>query len=122
MLTIFGGLVAVLVDIAPSSAAAVGGIALGFAVGLGAIAIWVAPRLGEPDDGGFGPPRAGPHAGYAIANGAAAGDPTTGAVATAELSAAPPAAPSGEPDVAPDPAPDAARNQPPGASPDDAGS
>jgi len=120
VLTIFGGLVAVLVDIAPSSAAAVGGIALAFAVGLGAIAIWVAPRLGEPDDGGFGPPRAGPHAGHAVANGAAVGDPTTGAVATAELSAAPPAAPSGEPGAAPDQPPAAAPDQPPGASPDDA--
>ncbi len=51
VLTVFGGLVAVLVDIAPSSAAGVGGIALGFAVGLGVIAWWLAPVLGEPDDG-----------------------------------------------------------------------
>jgi hypothetical protein len=102
VLTIFGGLVAVLVDIAPSSAAAVGGIALGFAAGLGAIAVWVAPRLGEPDDGGFGPPRGGPPAGHAAASVAAAGDPTTGAVATAELGGAPPVAPDGEPGPAPD--------------------
>ena len=53
VLAIFGGLVAVLVDIAPGSAAGVGGIALGFAIGLGAIAVFVAPRLGEPDDGGM---------------------------------------------------------------------
>jgi hypothetical protein len=57
VLTVFGGLVAVLVDIAPSSAAAIGGIALGFAVGLGALAVWLAPRLGEPDDSGM---RSGP--------------------------------------------------------------
>jgi hypothetical protein len=53
VLAIFGGLVAVLVDIAPNSAAGVGGIALGFAIGLGAIATFLAPRLGEPDDGGM---------------------------------------------------------------------
>ena len=53
VLAIFGGLVAVLVDIAPGSAAGVGGIALGFAIGLGAIAVFLAPRLGEPDDGGM---------------------------------------------------------------------
>ena len=55
VLTLFGGLVAVLVDIAPSSAAGVGGIALGFAVGLGVIAWWLAPVLGEPDDGNDDP-------------------------------------------------------------------
>lgn len=51
VLTVFGGLVAVLVDIAPSSAAGVGGIALAFAAGLGLIAWFLAPVLGEPDDG-----------------------------------------------------------------------
>jgi hypothetical protein len=51
VLSVFGGLVAVLVDIAPDSAAGVGGIALGFAVALGALAWWLAPVLGEPDDG-----------------------------------------------------------------------
>ncbi|MEX1008940.1 MAG: hypothetical protein WD271_13990 [Acidimicrobiia bacterium] len=51
VLTVFGGLVAVLVDIAPSSAAGVGGIALAFAAGLGVIAWWLAPVLGEPNDG-----------------------------------------------------------------------
>jgi hypothetical protein len=51
VLAVFGGLVAVLVDIAPNSAAAVAGIALGFAVALGSVAWWLAPVLGEPDDG-----------------------------------------------------------------------
>ena len=51
VLAVFGGLVAVLSDIAPSSAAGVGGIALGFAVALGSVAWWLAPVLGEPDDG-----------------------------------------------------------------------
>jgi hypothetical protein len=56
VLTLFGGLVAVLVDIAPSSAAGVGGIAFGFAAVLGALAWWLAPILGEPDDGDDTPP------------------------------------------------------------------
>ncbi len=56
VLTMFGGLVAVLVDISPSSAAGVGGIALGFAVVLGVLAWWLAPILGEPDDGDDSPP------------------------------------------------------------------
>jgi hypothetical protein len=51
VLAVFGGLVAVLVDIAPDSAAGVGGIALGFAVALASVAWWLAPVLGEPDDG-----------------------------------------------------------------------
>ena len=51
VLVVFGGLVAVLADIAPSSAAGVGGIALGFALVLGCLAWWLAPVLGEPDDG-----------------------------------------------------------------------
>ena len=51
VLAVFGGLVAILADIAPDSEAGVGGIALGFAVALGAIAWWLAPMLGEPDDG-----------------------------------------------------------------------
>ena len=51
MLVVFGGLVAVLADIAPSSAAGVGGIAFGFALALGCLAWWLAPVLGEPDDG-----------------------------------------------------------------------
>jgi hypothetical protein len=51
VLAVFGGLVAVLIDIAPDSAAGVGGIALGFAVALGSVAWWLAPVLGEPDDG-----------------------------------------------------------------------
>ena len=51
VLAVFGGLVAVLSDIAPDSPAAVGGIALGFAVALGSVAWWLAPVLGEADDG-----------------------------------------------------------------------
>ena len=51
VLTVFGGLVAILVDIAPSSEAGVGAIALAFALGLGALAWWLAPVLREPDDG-----------------------------------------------------------------------
>ena len=50
-LAVFGGCVAILVDLAPDSAAGVGGIAFGFAVALGALAYWLAPVLGEPDDG-----------------------------------------------------------------------
>jgi hypothetical protein len=50
-LVVFGGCVAVIADIAPSSAAATGGIAFGFALVLGSIAWWLAPVLGEPDDG-----------------------------------------------------------------------
>ncbi len=51
VLVIFGGCVAVISDIAPSSAAGVGGIAFAFALVLGSIAFWLAPVLGEPDDG-----------------------------------------------------------------------
>ena len=51
VLAVFGGCVAVISDIAPSSAAGVGGIAFGFALVLGSIAWWLAPVLGEPDDG-----------------------------------------------------------------------
>jgi hypothetical protein len=51
VLVVFGGLVAVLIDIAPNSAAGVGGIAFGFALALGCLAWWLAPVLGEPDDG-----------------------------------------------------------------------
>ena len=50
-IAVFGGCVAVISDIAPSSAAGVGGIAFGFALVLGSIAWWLAPILGEPDDG-----------------------------------------------------------------------
>jgi hypothetical protein len=50
-LTVFGGLVAVLIDIRPNSAGGVGVIALGFAVGLGLIAWLLAPVLREPNDG-----------------------------------------------------------------------
>jgi hypothetical protein len=51
VVAVFGGCVAVIADIAPSSAAAVGGIAFGFTLMLGAVAWWLAPVLGEPDDG-----------------------------------------------------------------------
>jgi hypothetical protein len=51
VIAVFGGCVAIIADIAPSSAAAVGGIAFGFALMLGAVAWWLAPVLGEPDDG-----------------------------------------------------------------------
>ena len=52
VLVVFGGSVAVLVDIAPEQRGGVGGIALGFALGARAsIAWWLAPVLGEPDDG-----------------------------------------------------------------------
>jgi hypothetical protein len=51
VLSVFGGLVAILVDIAPSSEAGVGAIALAFALGLGALAWFLAPVLNEPDDG-----------------------------------------------------------------------
>jgi hypothetical protein len=51
VLAVFGGCVAVISDIAPSSAAGVGGIAFGFALVLGCIAWWLAPVLGEPEDG-----------------------------------------------------------------------
>jgi hypothetical protein len=55
VIAVFGGCVAVIADIAPSSAAGVGGIAFGFALMLGAIAWWLAPVLGEPDDGDDSP-------------------------------------------------------------------
>lgn len=55
VLAVFGGCVAVIADIAPSSAAAVGGIAFGFALVLGSLAWWLAPVLGEPDDGDDAP-------------------------------------------------------------------
>ena len=51
VLAVFGGCVAILVDIAPDSPAGIGGIAFGFALVLGSIAFWLAPVLGEPDDG-----------------------------------------------------------------------
>jgi hypothetical protein len=55
VIAVFGGCVAIISDIAPSSAAAVGGIAFGFALVLGSLAWWLAPVLGEPDDGDDGP-------------------------------------------------------------------
>src|SRR5262249_25260200 len=51
VLTGFGGMDAILIDIGPDSAAAVGAIALAFAVMLGLVAWWLARVLGEPDDG-----------------------------------------------------------------------
>ena len=49
--TVFGGAVAILEDISPDEAEGVGGIALAFALVLGALAWWLAPVLNEPDDG-----------------------------------------------------------------------
>ena len=66
VLTVFGGLVAVLVDIAPNSAAGVGGIAFAFAVALGLLAWWLAPILGEPDDGDDSPPSPTPPGGHIL--------------------------------------------------------
>jgi hypothetical protein len=62
-IAVFGGCVAIIADIAPSSAAAVGGIAFGFALALGSIAWWLAPVLGEPDDGDDRPSPAAPPGG-----------------------------------------------------------
>lgn len=56
VLAVFGGCVAIISDIAPESAAGVGGIAFGFALVLGSVAYWLAPVLGEPDDGDDAPP------------------------------------------------------------------
>jgi MFS family permease len=63
VLAVFGGCVAVISDIAPSSAAGVGGIAFGFALVLGSLAWWLAPVLGEPDDGDDRPPPTAPPGG-----------------------------------------------------------
>lgn len=63
VLAIFGGCVAVISDVAPDNAAAVGGIAFGFALALGALAWWLAPVLGEPDDGNDVPPPSAPPGG-----------------------------------------------------------
>ncbi|HLM19769.1 MAG TPA: hypothetical protein VK549_18235 [Acidimicrobiia bacterium] len=51
VIAVFGGCIAIISDIAPNSGAALGGIAFGFALMLGSIAWWLAPVLGEPDDG-----------------------------------------------------------------------
>jgi hypothetical protein len=66
-IAVFGGCVAIISDIAPSSAAAVGGIAFGFALALGSIAWWLAPVLGEPDDGVDAPPPTAPPGGSSSA-------------------------------------------------------
>jgi hypothetical protein len=50
-LAVFGGMVAIIADIAPDSAAGVGGIATVFALLLGVLAWRLAPVLGESDDG-----------------------------------------------------------------------
>lgn len=65
VLTVFGGLVAILVDISPDEAEGVGAIALGFAVVLGALAWLLAPIFGEPDDGNddLTPPPTAPEGG-----------------------------------------------------------
>jgi hypothetical protein len=72
VLTVFGGLVAIMVDIAPDSAWSTGAIALGFAVVLGGIAWFLAPVLGEPNDGNdtqAPPPAPAPEATDASATG-----------------------------------------------------
>ena len=51
VLVVFGGLVTILVDIAPDEEAGVGAIALAFAVVCGGLAWWLAGVFGEPDDG-----------------------------------------------------------------------
>jgi len=51
VLVVFGGLVAILVDVAPDEEAGVGAIALFIAVVCGVLAWWLARALGEPDDG-----------------------------------------------------------------------
>ena len=51
VLVVFGGLVAILVDVAPDEEAGLGAIALLIAVVCGALAWWLARVLGEPDDG-----------------------------------------------------------------------
>ena len=48
VITVFGGLVAIMVDIAPDSGWATGGIALGFALVLGGIAWFLAPGSASP--------------------------------------------------------------------------
>jgi len=48
---VFGGLVAILVDVSPDEEAGLGAIALVIAVACGALAWWLASVLGEPDDG-----------------------------------------------------------------------
>jgi hypothetical protein len=50
VLTVFGGLVAVLVDIAPDTAGQVGLIAVAFALGIIAVALILGPILGEHDE------------------------------------------------------------------------
>jgi hypothetical protein len=50
VLTVFGGLVAVLVDIDPDTAGGVGLIAVAFALGLIAVALVLGPILGEDDE------------------------------------------------------------------------
>jgi hypothetical protein len=72
VLAVFGGCVAVISDIAPDSAAAVGGIACGFALVLGSVAYLLAPVLGEPDDGDDRePPPNAPPGGHAAGGSAA---------------------------------------------------
>jgi hypothetical protein len=77
VLTVFGGLVAILVDIAPDEAAGVGAIALAFAVVLGALAWVLAPVFGEPDDGNddLTPPPTAPAGGTRATNPSDPGDP-----------------------------------------------
>ena len=63
VLAVFGGCVAIIADIAPDSPAGIGGIAFAFALVLGAVAFWLAPVLGEPDDGDDATPPTAPAGG-----------------------------------------------------------
>jgi hypothetical protein len=51
--------------LAIAAGVAVGGIAFGFALALGSLAWWLAPVLGEPDDGNDAPRPTAPPAGTA---------------------------------------------------------
>jgi hypothetical protein len=101
VLTVFGGFVAILVDIAPDSGWSTGAIALGFALLLGCIAWFLAPVLGEPNDGNDVPvpPPAPAPTPTGDADTLAAGDttPVAGALAATE--------PQPEPGPEPEPEP-----------------
>ncbi|HEX5588112.1 MAG TPA: hypothetical protein VFZ17_12450 [Acidimicrobiia bacterium] len=76
VLTVFGGGVAILVDISPDEAEGVGAIALVFAVVLGALAWLLAPIFGEPDDGNdFTPSPTAPDGGTSARDTGDPGDP-----------------------------------------------
>jgi hypothetical protein len=101
VLTVFGGLVAILANISPDEPAGVGAIAFGFAVALGALAWWLAPVLQEPDDGlDVTPPD--PGASPAGSGGLPGAAPTSaGPAGTELLSAGGPGASAADPDDSP---------------------